>query len=113
MLMIKLSDILRLIARNLKASRIVSFMGQNMVIATHIMVPKMVVVFNHIKTHTNFKLYFLKNTILGRRISKSLSPSIYFFKIYEKGVEMGQNDTFWGLNRTQSYHKIFNRLPRR
>ena len=94
MLMIKLSDIFRLIARNLKASRIVSFMGENMVIATHIMVAKMVVVFDHIKTHILCELYFLKNTILGRRISKSLSPSIYFFKIYEKGVETGQNDTF-------------------
>ena len=51
-------------------------------------------IFDHIKTHTNLKLYFLENTILGRRISKSLPPSIYFFKIYEKGVEMGQNDTF-------------------
>lgn len=84
-----------------------------MVIATQIMVAKMVVVFDHIKTPILCELYFLKNTILGRRISKSLSPSIYFFKIYEKGVETGQNDTFWGLNRTQSYHKIFNRLPRR
>ena len=84
-----------------------------MVIATHIIVPKMVVVFNHIKTHIICELYFLKNTISAWTISKTPSPSIYFFKIYEKGVEMGQNDTFLGLNRIQSFHKIFNRLPRR
>ena len=84
-----------------------------MVIATHIMVPKMVVVFNHIKTHILCELYFLKNTILAQSFSKTAPPSIYSFKIYEKGVEMGQNDTILGLNRTQSIYKIFNRLPRR
>ena len=84
-----------------------------MVIATHIMVAKMVVVFDHIKMHIICELYFLKNTISARTISKTAPPSIYSFKIYEKGVEMGQNDTFWALNRTQSYHKIFNRLLQR
>ena len=65
-----------------------------MVIATQIMVAKMVEVFDHFKTHILCELYFLKNTISARTISKSLPPSIYFFKIYEKGMEMGQNDTF-------------------
>lgn len=70
-----------------------------MVIATQIMVAKMVVVFDHIKTHILCELYFLKNTISARTISKTAPPSIYSFKIYEKGVGTGQNDTFWGLNR--------------
>ena len=59
----------------------------------------MVAVFDHIKTHLLCELYFLKNTILARTISKTAPPSIYSFKIYEKGAETGQNDTFLGLNR--------------
>ena len=59
----------------------------------------MVAVFDHIMTHIICELYFLKNTISARTISKTPSPSIYFFKIYEKGVEIGQNDTILGLNR--------------
>ena len=66
-----------------------------MVIATHIMVAKMVVVFDHIKTYIICELYFLKNTITKWTIFKKVFPIwVLFLRIMAKRVVNEHRYTF-------------------